>query len=381
MSTSVPFDAAARASDAATAAPIVVTDDTGTAARLGAWIVLLGTLVTTVGISWDIQWHNEVGPDTFFTLPHLFLYSGSAIAGFASLAMVLMATVAQRAGRPVPRAGGTPVRVFGGALTVPLGYMISGAGAAAFLLYGLLDLQWHSIYGFDAVLNTPAHVALFLSITLTMIGSLIVFAAHCDERWGRIGFVCALPILIAFAPIPFTALDNIDPPVDPMFCGTVLCGSLLLILGALVLARPGAALTIAVATGILQAALWWFSPWAAETYAAAIGLPLRDEVNREPAFPSMLPMFLIAAALVVEAVFRLARGRDLKWILLPTGVAVGVTIAVSMPLQYRLVFQSHVAVYDVLLLGVIAIPLGLLAGYLGGRFAVMLRALAPEEVR
>src|SRR5205807_2467097 len=78
--------------------------------------------------------------------------------------------------------GGTPVRVFGGVFTAPLGYLISGIGAASFLLYGLLDLAWHSIYGFDAVLNTPSHVALFLSITITMIGSVIVFAAARDGR-------------------------------------------------------------------------------------------------------------------------------------------------------------------------------------------------------
>ena len=78
-----------------------------TAARIGAWVVLLGTAITTIGLSWDIQWHVEVGPDTFFTLPHLFLYSGSAVSGIASLVMVLLATSAQRAGRTWPRwAGG-----------------------------------------------------------------------------------------------------------------------------------------------------------------------------------------------------------------------------------------------------------------------------------
>src|SRR5205823_2456843 len=145
---------------------------------LGAWTVLIGVALTTVGLSWDIQWHVEVGPDTFFTLPHLVLYAGSAVAGIASLVMVLIATSAQRAGRSWPRtAGGTPIRVFDGVFRAPLGYLVSGVGAASFLLYGLLDLWWHSIYGFDATLNTPSHVALFLSICITMVGSLIVFAS------------------------------------------------------------------------------------------------------------------------------------------------------------------------------------------------------------
>ncbi len=119
---SVPLDATAGPPRSVPAAATVTgasATESGIAARAGAWIVLLGTIVTTVGISWDIQWHNEVGPDTFFTLPHLLLYSGSAIAGFASLAMVVLATSAQRAGRPIPHAGGTPIRVFGSTLTAP----------------------------------------------------------------------------------------------------------------------------------------------------------------------------------------------------------------------------------------------------------------------
>ena len=172
-------------------APERDTDHTGppgTAARIGAWSVFAGTVITTLGISWDVQWHKEVGPDTFFTLSHLALYSGSALSGISSLVMVLLATSAQRAGNPLARTvGGTPVRVFGGTFTAPLGYLASGAGAALFLIYGLLDLWWHSIYGFDAVLNTPSHVALFLSISITMVGSVIVFAAARDQRWGQVG--------------------------------------------------------------------------------------------------------------------------------------------------------------------------------------------------
>lgn len=355
-----------------------VSDDTA-AARIGAWGVLLGTAVTLIGLSWDIEWHNDVGPDTFFTLPHLFLYSGSAISGFASLAMVLLASAAQRAGRPVPRLGGTPIRVFGSNLTAPLGYMVAGAGAALFLLYGLLDLEWHSIYGFDAVLNTPSHVALFLSISLTMIGSIIVFAAHRDHRWGRMGIVVAIPILITFAPIPTTALNNLPLPVDPTILGIVGFGPMLLILGAALLARAGAATAIAVSLGAMQAVLWWFSPWAAHTYASAIGLPLRDGLTgRPPDLPAMMPMFLIVAAVAVEGLFWLARARgfDARKIVVLAGAVTGVIVGVTFPLQLNLIHTtSHIALGDIVMITLLGIPLGLLAGFLGGRFTTMLPAL------
>jgi hypothetical protein len=360
-----------------------VSQNTGrTPARAGAWAVWLGTAITTLGISWDVQWHKEVGPDTFFTLPHLVLYSGSALAGIASLVMVLVVTSAQRAGRSMPRTvGGTPVSVLGGTFTAPLGYLIAGLGAASFLVYGLLDLWWHSIYGFDAVLSTPSHVALFLSISVTMVGSIIVFAAARDQRWGRIGVLLAIPILITFAPVTTNAFNNLQLPFDPTVAGIIFFSSMLLILGAGILRRPGAAVAIAAVLGILQAFLWWFSPWAAHAYAAAVGLPLRDGLTPQPPdLPNAIPMFLIVAAAAVEALFWMirTRGVDARRLLLLTGAVTGVIVAVSLPVQQGLTDPtSSISPTDIVMIGILGIPLGVLAGFLAGRFITMVRALAP----
>jgi hypothetical protein len=357
-------------------------------ARAGAWAVLLGTAITTLGISWDVQWHKEVGPDTFFTLPHLVLYSGIALAGIASLVMVLVVTSAQRSGRSMPATvGGTPIPVLGGTFTAPLGYLIAGLGAASFLVYGLLDLWWHSIYGFDAVLSTPSHVALFLSISVTMVGGIIVFAAARDQRWGSIGLLLAIPILITFAPIATNAFNNLSLPVDPTVAGIILFSSMLLIIGAAVLRRPGAAVAIAAVLGILQAFLWWFSPWAAHTYAAAVGLPLRDGLTPlPPELPNAIPMFLVVAAAAVEALFWMIRSRgvDAARPLLLAGAVTGVIVAVSLPVQQALTDPtSSISPTDILMIGILGIPLGVLAGFLAARFTTMLRALAPvtKEVR
>jgi hypothetical protein len=351
-------------------------------ARVGAWVVLLGTMITTLGISWDVQWHKMVGPDSFFTLSHVALYAGSALAGIASLVMVLIATTAQRAGHPLPRTvGGTPIRVFGGAFTAPFGYLISGVGAALFLLYGLLDLWWHSIYGFDAVLNTPSHVALFLSISITMVGTVAIFAAARDQRWGRLGIVLAIPILIIFGPITTNAFNNLPLPVDPTIFGIILFSSLLLITGAGILGRPGGAIAIAAALASLQAFLWWFSPWAAVTYAEAIGLPLRDGLTPQPPdLPNAIPMFLFVAAAVVEGLFRMIRSRDLnaRRIMLLVGGVTGLIVAVTLPLQQVLTDPTaSFGAATVALFGIAGILFGVLAGFLAARFITMLRAVAP----
>jgi hypothetical protein len=351
----------------------------------GAYAVLLGAAISTVGLSWDVEWHRDVGPDTFFTLPHLVLYSGSALAGIASLAMVLLSTSMQHAGRPVPPwMGGTPVRVFGGVFTAPLGYLVSGIGAASFLIYGLLDLVWHSIYGFDAVLSTPSHVALFLSISITMIGTVIVFAGAREQRWGRIGVVLAIPILMLFAPIPVNALNNFTLPVNPVVVGIVLFSPLLLLIGAGVLQRAGAAVAIAVTLGTLQAALWWFSPWAAKVYATSVGLPLRDGlIPSPPRLPSGAPMFLIVAAVAVEVLFWLSRtrGPDARKLMLLAGVLTGLIVGLILPVQQSLTDPtSPLSSTDIVILGLLGMPLGALAGFLAARFTVMLHALAPVRM-
>jgi hypothetical protein len=384
-STALPNAAAGRANpptDAARSTTAVQSATGSIAARAGAYVVLLGTAITTVAISWDIQWHHAVGPDTFFTLPHLFLYSGSALSGVASLVMVLMATSAQRAGRPMPRTvGGTPVRVFGGAFTAPLGYLVTGIGAASFLLYGLLDLVWHGIYGFDAVLNTPSHVALFLSISVTMVGSVIVFAAAREQRWGQIGVVLAIPILMTFAPIPANGLGNLPLPFPPTIAAIIFFSPLLLIMGAGVLRRPGAAIAIAAVLGIMQAGLWWFSPWAAEAYAAASGLPLRDGLTPEPPqLPGSMPMFLSVAAVAVEVFFWMIRSRNLnaRKVMPLIGAVTGLIIAGGLPLQQALTSPtSSIATAAIVMITIIGLPLGVLAGFLGGRFTTMMNALAP----
>jgi hypothetical protein len=356
--------------------------DAAIAGAAGAYAVLLGAAISIVGISWDVEWHRDVGPDTFFTLPHLVLYFGSALAGIASLAMVLLSTSMQRADRPVPPwMGGTPVRVFGGIFTAPLGYLVSGIGAASFLIYGLLDLVWHSIYGFDAVLSTPSHVALFLSISITMIGTVIVFAGAREQRWGRIGVVLAIPILMLFAPIPVNALNNFTLPVNPVVAGIVFFAPLLLLIGAGVLQRTGAAVAIAVTLGTLQAALWWFSPWAAKVYATSAGLPLRDGlIPSPPKLPSGAPMFLFTAAVAVEVLFWLSRtrGLDARKMMLLAGVLTGLIVGLTLPVQQSLTDPTApLSSTDVAILGLLGVPLGALAGFLAARFTAMLHALAP----
>ncbi|MGL4609188.1 MAG: hypothetical protein ACRCYY_05805 [Trueperaceae bacterium] len=55
-------------------------------------MLALSVLCLRFGSAWDVNWHNDVGPDTFFTLPHVFICSGVAIAGITCLVTVLYST-------------------------------------------------------------------------------------------------------------------------------------------------------------------------------------------------------------------------------------------------------------------------------------------------
>nr|BFE60078.1 hypothetical protein GCM10020063_046040 [Dactylosporangium thailandense] len=353
-----------------------------TVGRLGAATVLLGTALSLVGITWDVQWHVDVGPDTFFTLPHLLLYSGSAVSGLASLAMVLTATADRRAGRDVTGlAGGPPVRVLG-VFTTPLGHLVSGVGAASFLLYGLVDLYWHSVYGFDATLASPPHIALFSAITVTMVGAVIVFGSAGRQPWGRAGLLVSLPILMMFSPITTNAVKDLPLPFDPMTAGIAFFNVMLLVVGLATVGRPGTAIAVATVLGAMQAALWLFAPWAAHAYAGAVGLPLRDDLGgKPPELPAGIPMFLLVAAAALEGVVWLARRRGWspRWAPSIAGALAGVIAAVTFALQGPLIGGDPAPAGPRLAVGALAAAgFGALGAFLGWRFAGMLRGDAER---
>ncbi|QLH19499.1 hypothetical protein [Streptomyces sp. Rer75] len=381
MDTTLPVTSTSRASRPSPAVSVSRSSRTG---PIAANTVLAGTTTSLFGLSWDIQWHVDVGPDTFFTLSHLMLYSGSALAGIASLAMVLIATAAQRAGQPVDQfPGGKPVRVFGGVFRAPLGYLIAGTGAALFLLFGLLDLWWHSLYGFDAVLDSPPHIGLFLSISFSMVGSIIVFAAARDTRWGRAGVILSVPVLIVFSPITTKAFGALPLPVEPDLVGNILLSTLLLIMGTLTIGRRSTALTTAVTLGVLQFILWWFSPWAARVYADSTGLPLRDNLgDNPPELPSEIPVFMLFAAATITALLWLSRKRGWSGRIAPqiVGAGGGAVIGLSLPIQSALFGGSGPTPAELLTMTAVGLATGVLAGYLAARLAVLLREHSTASV-
>ena len=289
--------------------------------KLPAFVTLAGALISLSGLTWDIDWHLDVGPDSFFTLPHLFIYSGGAIAGVTSLVMVLRATAAQRNGQdPDPTVGGRAFEVLG-VFAAPIGYLVSGIAAASFLLYGLYDEWWHGLYGFDVTVASPPHQGWLTSICVTMIGTAIVFAAAREHRWGRWGFMTAIAAFGQYASIQSGALAdiNLSTTIDWPTLTWLTIPLVCVLLGSQVVPRGGA-----LGTGFLTLALnlatWLFATWAVGWYADQQHLALRDFV--ESGFP--IDMVLIPAIVFVFSalVELLLRWRDASaWLLAGSGAA------------------------------------------------------------
>src|SRR5713101_3049617 len=61
--------------------------------RLGAWFLLYLALQAELGLAWDRNWHDLIGRDQFWTLPHIMLYAGVGGAGITALSIIMADTL------------------------------------------------------------------------------------------------------------------------------------------------------------------------------------------------------------------------------------------------------------------------------------------------
>lgn len=352
--------------------------------RLGGFGVLLSTFLAFLGGVWDIQWHEDVGPDTFFTLPHLFLYAGAAGAGLSSLAVVLSCT--WRIGRGAGERDGSLVPILGRAFWAPVGFVVAGCGSGLYLLAGLYDLWWHRVYGFDAVLGSPPHTALGLGDLLTLAGGVAVFALLATRAGGRgeLGFAAAglgtvtAIFLLNSASWQIEFGGPIAGPVDGalLFVGGLYPLALLMV--ASVVRRPGAATLTGLAFSLLMAGGWAFSSWATPAYADTLGLFVRDGAFGFPRILGVLPRFVLPAALTIDLALALARRRAMP---VRRGVMLGAGFGSLLLLVPEVVWPRGVVLEPLSTVAAVASVLtgalfGAVAGWGGWKLGVVLRRLA-----
>lgn len=144
---------------------------------LGGWLI--------GGLHLDGWAHNH-HPDleTFFTPWHAVLYSG-----FFALFLTLLFTFARNLGRGFPRRR-----------ALPLGYNLALLGGVIFLVGGVFDLIWHTLFGIEAnteALLSPTHLILATGGVLMVSGPLRAAWQRPPRDHGRMTFGAMLPTLLS----------------------------------------------------------------------------------------------------------------------------------------------------------------------------------------
>ncbi len=354
---------------------------------LGATGLALAGLSTYLGAAWDIMWHQDVGPDTFFTAPHLLVYAGAAGAGLASLAVVLGLTWRARSGAAPD---GVSVPLLRGAFRGPVGFAIAGWGAVIYLLAGLYDQGWHAVYDFDAALTSPPHTALGLADLIVITGVVVVFSMlathHTSHRRPSrpsrpsrpaefgLYFVTAL-FMLGTASYQIGFLGEIALGMDGSIPFIAFVHAAVLLAVSSVTRRPGAATATAVLFTALMAIGWVFSVQATQAYADALGLFPRDNAVGLPEIIAVLPKFTIPAALVIDLALGLGRGRaaSVRTTVLLAGAS-GMVVLAAFEVLIPTVLGPPTTLGLIMSLGWAGV-LGAFGGWVGWKSGVLLRRL------
>jgi hypothetical protein len=325
--------------------------------RIGAALALLGIFLTFFGLTWDIQWHADVGPDTFWTVPHLFVYAGSAVTGFACLTVVLLSTALREA-----RADDIPV--LGGRFRAPLGFVVAGFGAFGFLLFGTFDQWWHVIFGFDVSLSSPPHIGLILSALTSMIGAMLIYVR--GRRVSAGAFSTALAINLGFTlPVLILMMWEMGQTwqflVFPAFFLVTA-----MLLTASVTRNPWWVLGLTLIFTAFRWMNWFLVPEITNLYASSLGLALRDTSEGFPLMPYFMPILASVAGLTAALLLALSKARG--WNAALSAAVIGALVAPVLYLDGSMISFAK----DPLFIAPIVL-LGALCGWLGWQLGVLMR--------
>lgn len=132
-------------------------------------LVGIGAIIGLVGAYWDDAWHTDMGRDTFWSPPHLLLYSGPALV---TVAVSIWAWLAYH------EVGSLRATLRQRILLLGL------VGAVVTPLSAPIDDYWHTAFGRDSILWSPPHMLGVVGI-FALVSAALLRLSQMPGRAGR----------------------------------------------------------------------------------------------------------------------------------------------------------------------------------------------------
>ena len=300
---------------------------------LYVYVVSISSLLTVIGILWDISWHRSIGRDKFLSPPHILIYLGAIFAGLFSGIQVLWNSF-----RPDAESKASLIKVWG-IFYSSLGALFCIWGAIAMLTSAPFDNWWHSAYGLDVRILSPPHSLLGLGMKFLTFGACVSICKYINVLYaeGRpqgsrlaqlqlLFLICSSSLLCMLNTLGTSWLETRDMR-DPTFyeVGTVIALLFLPALGRALRMKWGMTL---IAFGYFLIA--GVSNWILQLYPAETKLgPILTHTTYFQ--PANFPLLLFIPAAAMDIVMNRLKGNDWSRALLMSLFFVLLLFAIQYP--------------------------------------------------
>jgi hypothetical protein len=134
----------------------------------------VGGAIGMWGTFFDTSWHRTLARDTFWSLPHLFMYGGGVVVWVAVTTALVLASRGM-----LPDVGGPVWRL--GALRLPFGFALATLGVLTVIFAAPVDIWYHGYFGKDVLIWSPPHMQAVVGGMIAASGLLFAAAAQCGR--------------------------------------------------------------------------------------------------------------------------------------------------------------------------------------------------------
>jgi hypothetical protein len=285
----------------------------------------LSATCISVGIMWDISWHETVGRDSFWTPAHMTIYLGGILGGVVGGWLAVKCTF-MRGLNPPPS-----VKVLGA--RAPLGAWVAIWGALAMLTSAPFDNWWHNAYGLDVQIISPPHSVLGFGMFAIVFGALLLVLTRQNRLQDGTGsglFIYVGGIFLAMAGV--FVMEYVFPNMQHAALFYKVC-ALAFPIRLVTMGKAGRASWPATRLALVYTLFVCLVAWILPLFPGHPKLaPIFNPVTHM--VPPPFPLLLVLPAIGVDLILRRTvqvRG----WKLIPLAVLLGtVFLVVLVPAQW-----------------------------------------------